>query len=284
MLDILHSPRIMRMPPQLSHAENMTFTKAAMQEELSSFLVLYGKQIARLYGVGGNELSDLAAIEASPIWRAVSEMYDYGVSGTPTAHLFPGGHIDAEYGAAERFLRAMDTPHMRLYLKEEGNTPPRLATIAVLTAVARMVLDDGWRETDYGAEHGILKGDMSHLAIAEIALLANMDEGSVRNAANKRLPDPLKTVQRGKRSLVEPEEARRWLAGRKGFVPTKPCDGTQIRPPEYDVMLKEEQVLMIEKLAKREGVSFMEYLQKRFIALMEMQKKETETQEREIQK
>jgi hypothetical protein len=262
----------------------MTFTKAAMQEELSSFLVLYGKQIARLYGVGVSELSDLAAIEASPIWRAVSEMYDYGVSGTPTAHLFPGGHIDAEYGAAERFLRAMDTPHMRLYLKEEGNSPPRLATTAVLTAVARMVLDDGWRGTDYGAEHGILEGDTGHLTIAEIALLANMDEGSVRNAANKRLADPLKTVQRGKRSLIAPEEARRWLAGRKGFVLTKPCDGTQFRSPEYNMMLTEEQVLMIEELAQLEGVSFMEYMQKRIVTLMEMQKKETESQEMAMKK
>jgi hypothetical protein len=262
----------------------MMFTKVDMQKELSSFLVLYGKQIERLYGVGNGELTDLAAVEASPIWSAVSEMYDYGVSGVPTAHLFPKGHVVAEYGAAERFLRAVDTPHMRLYLKEEGNTPPRLATTAVLTAIARMVLDDGWRQTDYGAEYGILEGDMGILTIAEIALLANMDEGSVRNATNKKLPDPLKTVQLGKRSLVEPEEARRWLAGRKGFVPTKPCDGTQIRPSEYDVRFTEEQVIMIQKLADREGVSCMEYLEKIFATPMNVQKKETETQEKRMQK
>lgn len=241
----------------------MTFTKEAMQEEFSSFLVAYGQQVENLYGVAGSALTDLEAIEASPIWKAVSEMYDYGVAGTPTAHLFPKGHIDAEYGAAERFLRALDTPQMRLYLKEAGNTPPRLATTAALSAVARMVLDDGWRQTDYGAEHGILAGDQGHLTIAEIALLANMDEGSVRNAANKKLPDPLKTVQRGKRSLVEPAEARRWLAGRKGFVPTKPCDGSQIRPPEYNVRLTQEQALEIDKAARAKGISFMEELMER---------------------
>jgi hypothetical protein len=250
----------------------MTFSKVAMQEELSSFLVSYGTQIERLYGISGGELTDLKKIEASPIWSAVSEMYDYGVSGIPTAHLFPKGHIQAEYGAAETFLRSMDTPPMRLYLRQEENMPPRLATIAVLSAVARMVLDDGWRQTDYGAEYGILEGDMGYLTIAEIALLANMDEGSVRNAANKKLLGHLQTVQRGKRSLVEPEEARRWLSGRKGFTPTRPCDGTQIRIPQFDVTLTEDQVLMIQKMASLEGIPIMDFIQKR----MDIKDKETD--------
>ena len=35
------------------------------------------------------------------------------------------------------------------------------------------------------------KGDCGYLTLAEVALLANMDERSVRNAANPKLPDPL---------------------------------------------------------------------------------------------
>jgi hypothetical protein len=113
-----------------------------------------------------------------------------------------------------------------------------------------------------------------YLTLFEVALLANMDERSVRNAANPKLPDPLKTNQVGKRSLVNPEEARRWLAGRKGFIQTKQCEGIVAqRPPEYDLELSEELVKIIEREAKKAGLSFGKYLTKALIKASEgMQK------------
>ena len=84
-----------------------------------------------------------------------------------------------------------------------------------------------------------------------------MDEKSVRNAANPKLPDPLRTTQVGRRSLVEPEEARRWLVGRKGFVPTQ---GDYIDPtrdlPSFDIALPVEFAKAVEKEAKERGVPF----------------------------
>jgi hypothetical protein len=97
---------------------------------------------------------------------------------------------------------------------------------------------------------------MSHLTLAEVALLANMDERSVRNAANPKLTNPLKTEQVGQRSLVRPDEARRWLAGRKGYVPTQAYDGPRI--PSFDLTLPElpkEFLEQVQREAEETGIS-----------------------------
>lgn len=242
----------------------MSFSKFEMQEELLKFLELLGKEITSLYGVRDCSWTEKEAIRDSPIWEAVSDLYDYGVTGTPTRDLLPGVRLNGTHANIEMFLRGMDAPHMRIYLEEHGNAPPRLASLAVQSAVARILLDGGDRYTDFGAgEHGMGKGDWDHLTLAEVALLANMDERSVRNAANPKLPDPLKTEQVGKRSLVSPEEARRWLAGRKGYIPTKEYEGLVAqRAPEYGIELTEEIVEVIEREAKKAGISFGEYLKK----------------------
>lgn len=239
----------------------MSFTKTAMQEELSKFLVSYGKQIEQLYGASDSAWTEIEAVKASPIWEAVSDMYDYGITGTPTKYLFPKGHIDGVYAHTEMFFRGMNTPDMKLYLEASGNTIPRLAMFAVQSAVARMVLDDGWRHTDYGGrDYGIINGDMNHLTISEIALLANMDERSVRNAANPKLSDPLKTEMVGNRSLVNLKEARRWLVGRKGFVPTEAYEGITHRPPEYNLHFTKNDLQKIEEEASKIGLSTIDYL------------------------
>lgn len=242
----------------------MSFSKTQMQEELIRFLNLFGENIANLYGASNYEWTERESLQASPILEAVNEMYDYGITGTPTENFLPGARLKGIHAHVERFFRGMDTPNMRLYLEENDNTLPRLAMLAVQSAVARVVLDGGDRYTDFGAgEYGMGKGDYGYLTLAEIALLANMDERSVRNAANPKLPDPLKTEQVGKRSLVSPEEARRWLAGRKGYILTKDCGGRVAqRPAEYDMELTEEVVEMIEREAKKAGMSFNAYFTK----------------------
>ena len=249
----------------------MAFSKDEMQDELFKFLTLAGKQIAQMYGASNSEWTEEESVKRSPIWEGVSEMYDYGVMGVPTGALVPGGIINGAHAHIEMFLRAMDTPFMRVYLEECDNSPPRLAMLAVQSAVARMVLDGGDRFTDYGAgEFGVGNGDLGYLTLSEIALLANMDERSVRNAANPKLPDPLKTEQVGKRSLVNPEEARRWLSGRKGFIPTKVCEGAVAqRPQEFDLALTEELVEIIEREAKKSGLTFGAFLKKALIKASE---------------
>ena len=254
----------------------MLFTKAAMQEELSKFLILYGKQIERLYGASDGAWITKATIEESVVWTAVSEMYDYGVTGIPTGDLTPGSLIDGAHAHIEKFFHAMDTPTMKVYLDEAGNKPPRLAIRAVQSAVARMVLDGGDRSTDFGVDvYGIGKGDFGYLTIAEVALLADMDERSVRNAANPKLPAPLKTEQVGKRSLIRPTEARLWLTGRKGFTPTQANEVCVVhRPPSWDVGISPELLEQIKKEAKESGELWSIYFPKRIISLLNERLKE----------
>jgi hypothetical protein len=61
----------------------------------------------------------------------------------------------------------------------------------------------------------------------ELALLANMTEGAVRNALADKSENGLRAVPGTKNPvIVEHAEALRWLKGRRGFIPTpnRPCE------------------------------------------------------------
>lgn len=201
----------------------MRFTKNQMQRELSLFLSLLDGQLAALSGVKAPFWGTKDSMETSPIWQTVTEMYDYGIDGLPIqAEQGSMGAVIGRHREVEQFLHALNTLPMKRYLDGRGNTPPRLAILAAQCAAARLALDGVDRRTDYASdEFGLGNGDFGYLTMAEVALLADMDERSVRNAANPKLPKPLITEPVGRRSLVRPEEARRWLADRKGFIPTK---------------------------------------------------------------
>lgn len=236
----------------------MSFSKAAMQKELLSFLALYGQQVEKIYGASEGAWLTKESLEDSPICRGVNAMFDYGICGIPSQDLCPGALLNGLYAHTEKFICSMDSTFMQIYLAENGNALPMMAKRAVQAAVARLVLDGGERSTDYAIdEFGPGKGDFGYLTLPEVALLADMDERSVRNAANPKLADPLKTVQIGKRSLVEPKEAQRWLARRKGFVATRVMEGlTPHRPPAYNLDIPQTLVDLIAKEAKKTGQPF----------------------------
>jgi hypothetical protein len=244
----------------------MSFSKAAMQKELLSFLALYGQQVEKMYGASEGAWLTKESLEDSPICRGVNAMFDYGICGIPSQDLSPGSLLDGLYAHTERFVRSMDSTPMRIYLAENDNALPKMAKRAVQAAVARLVLDGGDRSTDYAFdEFGPGKGDFGYLTLPEVALLADMDERSVRNAANPKLADPLKTVQIGKRSLVEPKEAQRWLEGRKGFIATRVVEGlTPHRPPTYNIGITQAMFDLIAKEAKKTGQPFDALIKKSF--------------------
>jgi hypothetical protein len=233
------------------HVKNMSFSKSAMQDELRQFLDFYGTTVENLYGVDRGSWINDQTIKNSPIWEASNEMYDYGIKGIPTGDLIPGSQIDGKHAYAEKFFRGISVPAMQIYLGSVQR--PRLAMKAAQCAVARMVLDGGDRFTDFELEdYGF--GGSGYLTLQEIALLANMDEKSVRNAANPKLPCNLKTEQVGKRSLVLPEEAKRWLGGRKGFVKTRETNKKPIRPNiEFNFEITKEIAEAIMKKAEEES-------------------------------
>ena len=84
-------------------------------------------------------------------------------------------------------------------------------------AEARQLLDDVEETSDGGVRDRLL-------TFGQVALLANMDEKSVRNAANPKSKDPLKTFIDGSRTYVQASDARDWLSRRRGFKPTESFD------------------------------------------------------------
>jgi hypothetical protein len=64
------------------------------------------------------------------------------------------------------------------------------------------------------------KGDDSEtFTTRELALLANMTEGAVRMAISDKSESRLKSIPGSKPVSVEFDEAKRWLSGRRGFIP-----------------------------------------------------------------
>lgn len=235
----------------------MSFSKKEMQNELLTFLTLFGQEIANLYGISDNSWTDPEAIKNTRMWIDMDEMYDYGVSGIPTGQLLPGHRFNGSYAHTELFIRSMNSLPMKIYLENLEASPPHLALLTIQSAIARIVLDGGNKYTDYAShKYGPGNGDWGYLTIADIAVLANMDERSVRNAANPKLPDHLITEQVGKRTLVRPEEARRWLSNRKGFVPTQETNLMLEPVPEWNIQISEDIFKKLKKEAKEAGISF----------------------------
>lgn len=72
-------------------------------------------------------------------------------------------------------------------------------------------------------------GESDHykFSVRELALLADMTEGAVRNALADKGENGLKAVPGSKNPvLIEHAEAHRWLSGRRGFIPTPDRPGT----------------------------------------------------------
>lgn len=253
---------------------DMKFTKEQMQQELLLFLAGFGEQFMSLCS-DTREIQSEQSLATSLVVQVVSEMYDYGICGIPKRDLGVGDRITQSQNRVEMFLQAVDTVPMRLFLADKEIDPPRLAIRVVQTAVARAVLDGAQRYTDYMVDElGVGNGDFGYLTVAEIALLANMDERSVRNAANPRLPGALQTVTVGRRALVMPDEARRWLAGRKGFIPTQRNsivlnDAHQ----EFNLELPREILEVIYREAKDAGIPFTHHMRNRLITIAKEIKK-----------
>lgn len=242
----------------------MAFSKKEIQAELLEFMQGYASNVERLYG--GNiaeQLAEERLITKSNLWNAVNEMYDYGVLGTPITGFGVGEMIDGIHADAEVFLNCISRGAMDLYFDEDDVKSPKLSIKAMATAVARHVLEGGERYTDYGAgDYGLGNGDWGYLTLSEMALLADMDERSVRNAANPKFSDPLKTETVGKRALVNLIEAKRWLAGRKVFIPTRINEDLKKQVTSSTIKLPSNLAEMLETKAQQAGLSVADFIEK----------------------
>lgn len=194
--------------------EGIMINRLALEIELEEFLRRFTDSIDRIYGRG--LAATLATdVRQSTLWATVIRMFEYGVEGRTFDGLGDGdGTLDPDAQDAMLFLTGLHG--LTAFLGEDEVPVPHKAIRVVEMACTRHVLDGG--ERFYAMDEDAQWSDC--LSIAEIALLANMDVKSVRNATSEKAADRLNTQLIGKRSQVSLEEARRWLAGRKGFVPS----------------------------------------------------------------
>lgn len=214
----------------------MAITKIEMQIELMDFMQGYVRSFRRMFWKPNapsceavfDQLAQPVEIKQTVLWQVAGEMYDYGILGIHGDAF--GDCLDGSYADVELFIRGLDS--LKTYFEEDGVQLPWITSRVVRTAVARHVLDGGERYTNFGyIESNSTAGDFGLLSLQEIALLADMDERSVRNAASQK-QFAIESV--GKRTLVACEEARRWLTGRKGFVPTTYPDRTDTQSSSTD--------------------------------------------------
>jgi len=235
----------------------MGFTKVSMQEQLALFVRGFASSVDRVLNSSlSDDMDDSERVKKTTLWQVADAFYEYGINGIPCEGLGAGEVIDGQFADVELFLNHIE--QLDAYLSEDSVVLPHFAKKAAQAAVARHVLEGGQR---YALS---IEDEIGYLGLAEIALLAKMDEKSVRNAANSKNNDPLKTETIGKRSMVSVTEARRWLAGRKGYVPTR---ATNSQDELFDnLSLPRSLTEVLKQKAEQSGLSVATFLAQQFAA------------------
>lgn len=177
------------------------------------------------------------ALDEMPIWKAYSVIYDYANDG-----VFP-----PDCSALDDYLRMAISFRMELVYANEfhgidiaapkSNTNQRYCTMigtgkALETLLcgfmARWKLDVPGNGSDDADDvrfwgHMFERIDYDLLSLSEIAILADIQERSVRNYTHSTRSEDerLKTVKVGGRTYVRPKDAKEWLSRRRRFIPTR---------------------------------------------------------------
>lgn len=160
---------------------------------------------------------------------AANECYDYAINGR--LKLAQTGdertQMDDNWSCLAILLLSA-RPGIELFTPEvrghQTNVPTRLEHLFFHALVrARLDLDTDPEFEDNQGIPLILRSEVytSYLTLKEIALLGQMSERAVRNAAQPTAADQLKTRKEKNQTVVDAQEALRWLKGRRGFVATR---------------------------------------------------------------
>lgn len=217
------------------------FTKDELIDEVRRLMWATADSLERVFVRGGGvallgltPMPELHAHDLQPqqldphrwgITPVLLDMYEYGLNGVRS--LAAQQWIDFA-SDTEAFLEGLRDSAL---LSNTGITASMDLSWHVLRlATARWKLDDNDGATDPFDD--LRQGVPTHfgvLTLADVALLAGMDEKSVRNAANPKTKNPLKTFSHGSRTYVATADARQWLSGRRGFRPTVNVDPNAVR-------------------------------------------------------
>ena len=150
-------------------------------------------------------------INIDQLWigQVVMAMYDYAYEQRYLAGQ-PFYEFKAELEIVEDFVVHLDSELFWLFIRDRAHM--------------WHAGDANWEALPnlYAATSARLDLDMGEsLSIEDLAILADMSERSVRNAVSASGDAQLRITKIGNSEWVDNDEARRWLAMRRGFVPTR---------------------------------------------------------------
>lgn len=177
-----------------------------------------------------------AAVASSTFAQAMEQQYDFAFLGVRTDLLEP-----MEYETMHTWVAAYLLDLMTSRFVEESESFGQDLHSAIQRCLhtselanARLVLE-GKENFAYfnSAQHDGKQDEptaLNALTIRQIALLAGMEEMSVRTAASRKGPNQLQTFKEDTRTLVRVEDARVWLKARGKYVPiTRSWQGRELR-------------------------------------------------------
>ncbi|AXI45518.1 hypothetical protein C1J03_05395 [Sulfitobacter sp. SK012] len=195
------------------------FSKQDLQTELASVVIVMSRQIelwtdsddAVSAFLGSHDIDSALETKSEeidlcryPMATRVLDAYDYAFA--PTGDRIPDGT-----GLHE--LADMLSGLPREDFSSDVHAFPNLADDSKIADVC----EAAWARA---AIDGNDESPSSDLSTRQLALLADMTEGAVRNAMNQTGEAGLTAIPKSKPVRFEIDEARRWLSGRRGFVPT----------------------------------------------------------------
>jgi hypothetical protein len=220
----------------------------AVSDEITTILNADIQRLSAIYGVEATALLQEFPKDSMPVMQDMKVLYDY-VVGARLPRNYPLD--DALHNLTDFFLEIV--PHSPMIDLHIGKPIEEVCSWIVETAVARWGLDFE---------------EIGSFTIKQIATLANMDERSVRNAANPKLADPLITFRDVDGSTrVAREDAIRWLEGRRSYRKTVFVDETGERDfiqegfsdlrdlAQYIKLLTEKSSKSLDKVVQKAGLS-----------------------------
>lgn len=205
--------------------QNKPFSLEEMRAELRQVLWSFANSIGRVYGnqrakaillppgFSNEELKNLEFdsfdLNGFPITGFLEVLYEYAINGIQTIT-----DLTDDYEESRDFFRGLEGFDLLWENVEGEDVSIKKCMQVVEMANARLCLDDGGFA--WSTEGGVLA---NHLSLAQVALLAGLDERTVRNATTPKAKDRLATVNFGGRTFVDNEVAIEWLK-RRGFKET----------------------------------------------------------------
>jgi hypothetical protein len=193
------------------------FTKTEMLDELKTIFLFEADHIAS--GTGNDQATAFIGFQSDQYWKEDPSRVDLGrfiiTSSFETAYdyAFRPSILD---GFGTELLLDLNT-FMLGTPRAGGQGGDGGETHEFMTA-------DGKCQTVVDAMWARAKLELSDyrddLTTRELALLANMSEGAVRNALSDKSENGLRAIPGSKPVAVVHEDALRWLSGRRGFVPS----------------------------------------------------------------